>query len=148
MDIVPLGPGFAAELRGVTLADIASDDAAYAAARNAFEEHSVLVFRGQEVTDELQLSCVVVERLGLADVGQHAAVVPQVLQQLLLEPQDVVDRHLVHLAVDAGPHADHLLLDRVRRVLRLSQELHQPGAPSLSCGGVSVGSGSTAECVM
>jgi alpha-ketoglutarate-dependent 2,4-dichlorophenoxyacetate dioxygenase len=56
MDIVPLGPGFAAELRGVTLADIASDDAAYAVARNAFEEHSVLVFRGQEVIDELQLA--------------------------------------------------------------------------------------------
>jgi alpha-ketoglutarate-dependent 2,4-dichlorophenoxyacetate dioxygenase len=56
MDIVPLGPGFAAELRGVTLADVASDDAAYAAARAAFEEHSVLVFRGQEVSDELQLA--------------------------------------------------------------------------------------------
>jgi alpha-ketoglutarate-dependent 2,4-dichlorophenoxyacetate dioxygenase len=55
MDIVPLGPGFAAELRGVTLADAASDDAAYAAVRAAFEEHSVLVFRGQEVTDEIQL---------------------------------------------------------------------------------------------
>jgi alpha-ketoglutarate-dependent 2,4-dichlorophenoxyacetate dioxygenase len=56
MDVIPLGPGFAAELRGVTLADVASDDAAYAAARAAFEEHSVLVFRGQEVTDELQLA--------------------------------------------------------------------------------------------
>src|SRR5712672_1987827 len=56
MDIVPLGPGFAAELRGVTLADIAADDAAYAAARAAFEEHSVLVLRDQEVTDELQLA--------------------------------------------------------------------------------------------
>src|SRR5439155_5962635 len=56
MDVVPLGPGFAAELRGVTLADVASDDAAYAAARAAFEEHSVLVFRGQEVTDDLQLA--------------------------------------------------------------------------------------------
>ena len=56
MDVVPLGPGFAAELRGVTLADVASDDAAHAAARAAFEEHSVLVFRGQEVTDELQLA--------------------------------------------------------------------------------------------
>jgi len=32
MDVVPLGPGFAAELRGVTLADVASDDAAYSAA--------------------------------------------------------------------------------------------------------------------
>src|ERR1700738_3506287 len=56
MEIVPLGPGFAAELRGVTLADVASDDAAYTAARAAFEEHSVLVLRGQDVTDELQLA--------------------------------------------------------------------------------------------
>ncbi|HEV7636185.1 MAG TPA: TauD/TfdA family dioxygenase [Bradyrhizobium sp.] len=56
MDVVPLGPGFAAELRGMTLADVASDDAAYAATRAAFEEHSVLVFRDQEVTDELQLA--------------------------------------------------------------------------------------------
>ena len=56
MDIVPLGAGFGAELRGVTLADVASDDAAYAAVRAAFEEHSVLVFRDQEVTDELQLA--------------------------------------------------------------------------------------------
>jgi alpha-ketoglutarate-dependent 2,4-dichlorophenoxyacetate dioxygenase len=56
MDVVPLGPGFAAELCGVTLADVASDDAAYVAARAAFEEHSVLVLRGQEVTDELQLA--------------------------------------------------------------------------------------------
>jgi alpha-ketoglutarate-dependent 2,4-dichlorophenoxyacetate dioxygenase len=56
MDIVPIGPGFAAELRGVTLADVASDDAAYAAVRAAFEEHSVLVFRRQQATDELQLA--------------------------------------------------------------------------------------------
>src|SRR5579864_2139551 len=56
MEIVPLGPGFAAELRGITLADIAKDDAAYAAARAAFEEHSVLVFRDQDVSDEGQLA--------------------------------------------------------------------------------------------
>ena len=56
MDIVPLGPGFAAELRGVTLAEVAADDAIYAAVRAAFEEHSVLVFRGQEVTNESQLA--------------------------------------------------------------------------------------------
>jgi len=35
MDVVPLGPEFAAELRGVTLKDVASDDAAYAATRTA-----------------------------------------------------------------------------------------------------------------
>lgn len=56
MEVVSLGPGFAAELRGVTLAEIAADDAAYAAARAAFEEHSVVVFRGQQVTDEIQLA--------------------------------------------------------------------------------------------
>jgi alpha-ketoglutarate-dependent 2,4-dichlorophenoxyacetate dioxygenase len=56
MEIVPLGPGFGAELRGVTLADIASDDVAYGAARAAFEEHSVLVLRDQDVTDDIQLA--------------------------------------------------------------------------------------------
>ena len=56
MDIVPVGPGFAAELRGVTLADVANDDAAYKGVRAAFEDHSVLVFRNQEVTDDGQLA--------------------------------------------------------------------------------------------
>lgn len=56
MDIVPLGPGFAVELRGLSLADIAADDAAYRAARAALEQHSVLVFRDQAVTDDVQLA--------------------------------------------------------------------------------------------
>ena len=56
MDIIPLGPGFAAELRGVTLADVAADAAAYRETRAAFEEHSVLVLRGQDVGDEAQLA--------------------------------------------------------------------------------------------
>jgi alpha-ketoglutarate-dependent 2,4-dichlorophenoxyacetate dioxygenase len=56
MDIIPLGPGFAAELLGVTLAQVVAQDAAYSAVRAAFEEHSVLVFRDQEVSDEVQLA--------------------------------------------------------------------------------------------
>jgi alpha-ketoglutarate-dependent 2,4-dichlorophenoxyacetate dioxygenase len=56
MDVVRLGPGFAAELRGVTLADVANDHAAYNEARAAFEQHSVLVFRNQDVSDESQLA--------------------------------------------------------------------------------------------
>ena len=56
MEIIPLGPGFAAELRGGTLAEIAADDAAYKEARAALEEHSVIVFRGQDVTNEVQLA--------------------------------------------------------------------------------------------
>src|SRR5436305_5077997 len=56
MDVVPLGPGFAAELRGVTLTDVVSEDTAYAAVLAAFEAHSFLVFRDQDVTDEIQLA--------------------------------------------------------------------------------------------
>jgi alpha-ketoglutarate-dependent 2,4-dichlorophenoxyacetate dioxygenase len=56
MDIIPLHKGFAAELRGVTVADVAADDAAYKEVRAAFEEHSVLLFRDQDVTDETQLA--------------------------------------------------------------------------------------------
>jgi alpha-ketoglutarate-dependent 2,4-dichlorophenoxyacetate dioxygenase len=56
MDIIPLGPGFGAELRGVTLVDVANDDAVYKAVRAAFEDHSVLVFRGQEISGESQLA--------------------------------------------------------------------------------------------
>lgn len=51
-----IGPGFGAEVHGAGLADVVTSDDAYAAVRAAFEEHSVLLFRGQHVTDELQLA--------------------------------------------------------------------------------------------
>jgi alpha-ketoglutarate-dependent 2,4-dichlorophenoxyacetate dioxygenase len=54
MELVPLGPGFGAEVRGLGLADVASGDDAYRQVRAAFEAHSVLLFRNQEVGDELQ----------------------------------------------------------------------------------------------
>ena len=56
MEAIQIGPGFAAEMRGVTLADVTNDDAAYAQVRALFEKHSVLVFRKQNVTDESQLA--------------------------------------------------------------------------------------------
>ena len=56
MKVIPVGPGFAAELRDVTLAEIATNDDAYREARAAFEQHSVLVFRDQEVSDESQIA--------------------------------------------------------------------------------------------
>jgi alpha-ketoglutarate-dependent 2,4-dichlorophenoxyacetate dioxygenase len=70
MEILPLGPGFAAELRGVTLRDVAADDAAYA----AFEEHSVLVVRGQEVADEGQLAFS--RRFGVPEITRSARRAP------------------------------------------------------------------------
>ena len=54
MEIIPLGPGFAAEIAGLGLVEVAARDAAYRAVRAAFETHSVLVFRGQAATDDLQ----------------------------------------------------------------------------------------------
>ena len=56
MEVIPLGPGFAAEVRGAGMAEVAADDATYVAVRAAFEEHSVLVFRKQPITDELQVA--------------------------------------------------------------------------------------------
>ena len=54
MELIPLAQGFAAELGGVNLVDVAASDAAYRAVRAAFETHSVLVFRGQSISDDVQ----------------------------------------------------------------------------------------------
>ena len=54
MELVPLGPGFGVEVRGVSLLDVATDAEAYKAVRNAFEEHSLLVFRDQDIADDVQ----------------------------------------------------------------------------------------------
>ena len=56
MELIPVGPGFAAEIRGIGMTEVAADPAAYAAVRAAFEEHSVLVFRNQPITDDLQVA--------------------------------------------------------------------------------------------
>ena len=58
MEIIPLHPEVAAEIRGVTMADVAQDDNVYRAVRAAFEEHSVLVFRDQHTggrIDQIQV---------------------------------------------------------------------------------------------
>src|SRR5580692_3131922 len=54
MELVPLGPDFGVEVRGIGLIDVASSDEAYRAARAALDEHSILLFRGQSVTDDVQ----------------------------------------------------------------------------------------------
>src|SRR6476661_717060 len=54
LEIEQLGPGFFAEVRGVGLAEVTASDEAYAAVRAAFDEHSVLLFRNQDISDELQ----------------------------------------------------------------------------------------------
>lgn len=53
--IEPLHPLFGAEIKGVDIA-AGLDAATFAVIRAAFEEHSVLLFRGQEVDDEIQIA--------------------------------------------------------------------------------------------
>ena len=71
MELKLLGPGFAAEVRGVGLADAAERDDAYAGVRAAFEAHSVLVFRGQPVTDALQVAYS--KRFGPLEIAKAAS---------------------------------------------------------------------------
>ena len=56
MKLISLGPRFVAELRGVDLIDVATSDDAYCAVREAFEEHSVILFRNQEIGDDVQIA--------------------------------------------------------------------------------------------
>jgi alpha-ketoglutarate-dependent 2,4-dichlorophenoxyacetate dioxygenase len=56
MRLISLGPRFASEVRGVELIDVATNDAAYRAVREAFEEHSVILFRNQEINDDVQVA--------------------------------------------------------------------------------------------
>ena len=46
MELVPLHTEFGVEIHGVGLIDVAASDAAYQAVRAAFEDHSLLLFRG------------------------------------------------------------------------------------------------------
>src|SRR5215471_12953361 len=93
MEIVPLGPGFAAELRGVTIQDVAASDSTYAAVRSAFEEHSVLVLRDQDVTDDAQLAFsrrfgpLEVTKVGSAGYGSNLVVLKTLDEQGNVVPE-------------------------------------------------------------
>ena len=54
MELIALGPDFGVEVRGIGLIDVASSDIAYRATRAALDEHSILLFREQNVTDDVQ----------------------------------------------------------------------------------------------
>ena len=56
MELVPLGPGFGVEVRGLGILDVATDAEAYKAVRGAFEEHSLLIFRDQPIADDVQVA--------------------------------------------------------------------------------------------
>src|SRR5215469_15069570 len=85
---------------------------------------------------------VVGELAGLPDRRVYPVVAAlHVIEEVVLEPPDVVDRHVVEVSAGAGPHRDHLPLHRHRAVLRLLEQLDQARAPvQLGAGhGVQVG---------
>jgi alpha-ketoglutarate-dependent 2,4-dichlorophenoxyacetate dioxygenase len=53
MELIPLGSDFGAEVRGLDVIDVAADDGAHQTARALFEEHSVLLFRDQQMSGEV-----------------------------------------------------------------------------------------------
>jgi alpha-ketoglutarate-dependent 2,4-dichlorophenoxyacetate dioxygenase len=55
LTLVPLHPSFGVEVRGVDLRT-SLDDATFGAVREAFETHSVLLFRDQPLTDDEQVA--------------------------------------------------------------------------------------------
>ena len=100
MELVPMGPGFGVEVKGVGILDVASDGDAYQAVRAAFEEHSLLLFRNQPVADDIQvgfsrafgpLELTKVASLGagsfysrLTNVGLNGELVPVTDRQVLI----------------------------------------------------------------
>jgi alpha-ketoglutarate-dependent 2,4-dichlorophenoxyacetate dioxygenase len=100
MELVPLADGFGVEVRGVSLLDVATDAEAYKAVRVAFETHSLLVFRDQQIADDVQvaysrafgpLELTKAASLGensfysrLTNVGQQGEIVPPDHRQVLI----------------------------------------------------------------
>ena len=100
MELVPLGPGFGVQVKGVTMLDVATDAEAYKAVREAFETHSLLVFRDQPIADDIQvafsrafgpLELTKAASLGensfysrLTNVGRNGEIVPPTDRQVLV----------------------------------------------------------------
>jgi len=100
MELVPLAEGFGVEVKGVSLLDVATDAEAYKAVREAFETHSLLVFRDQQIADDIQvaysrafgpLELTKVASLGansfysrLTNVGEKGEIVPPDHRQVLV----------------------------------------------------------------
>jgi len=72
---------------------------------------------------------VVTELAGLHDAVVDALVrAADEVKELALEAEHVADRHLIQVAVGAGPDRGDLALHGVRRVLRLLEQLDQARA--------------------
>ena len=86
--VTPLLPHLGARVDGVDLA-VGVDDAAFRKIFDAFQEHSVLVFRDQRLTDEQQMRFS--ERFGplettLASIGKESRLHPNLVDLSNVDP--------------------------------------------------------------
>jgi alpha-ketoglutarate-dependent 2,4-dichlorophenoxyacetate dioxygenase len=94
MELIPLGPGFAAEVREVALGEVAETDSAYEAVRAALDEYSVLVFRDQKATDEEQIGFsrrfgpLEVTKVGTQGAGTNLVILSTIDENGQLVPED------------------------------------------------------------
>jgi len=114
LTITPLLPHLGARVEGVNLAE-AVDDAAFRAIFDAFQEHSVLVFHGQRLTDEQQMRFS--ERFGplettLASIGQERRLHPNLVDLSNVDPDhdeklmDWSDRRMIYQSGNQLWHTD------------------------------------------
>ncbi|HET7598292.1 MAG TPA: TauD/TfdA family dioxygenase, partial [Burkholderiales bacterium] len=71
LELKPLGPRFAAEVHGIALTDVAAGADVYRRVRAAFEDHSVLLFRDQRITDDIQVAFS--QRFGPLEIAKAAS---------------------------------------------------------------------------
>jgi alpha-ketoglutarate-dependent 2,4-dichlorophenoxyacetate dioxygenase len=114
LTITPLLPHLGARVEGVDLATPV-DEGTFRAIFDAFQEHSVLVFRGQRLTDEQQMRFS--ERFGplettLASIGQERRLHPNLVDLSNVDPDhddklmDWSDRRMIYQSGNQLWHTD------------------------------------------
>ena len=134
MELVPLGPEFGVEVRGIGLIDVASSDAAYRSIRAVLEEHSVLLFREQEVTDDVQAAFSrafgPLERVKIGSVG--AGTFYSRLHNIAADGTPVPDTHQQALTARANQlwHTDSSFKVTPALASVLSARMESPAYPT------------------
>lgn len=138
METIPIGPGFGVEVRGVSLLDAASDQDAFAFVEAAFEEHSVLLFRDQEITDATQIAFSrgfgPLERgkVGSRSAGSFLGVISNIADDGSLLPPD--DNSWLVAAANQLWHADSTFLAKPAKASVLSaREVPAEGGQTEFC---------------
>ena len=133
MQTIPIGPGFGAEVRGVSLLDAASSTEAFAFVEAAFEEHSILLFRGQEVTDATQIAYsrgfgpLELGKVGSRSAGSFLGVISNIGDDGSLLPPE--DNSWLVAAANQLWHTDSSFLARPAKSSVLSLAVRLSSAP-------------------